>query len=335
MLIKFFRSSFLIQYFVLVLLTAAIWIPGFIANPGLPVEPSLITPIYNMAHSVLKMFDAASPAVALVIMFLSAMTLNNILIFHELTPKNSLLPAFVFILFMGSNPLTLCTYPVILALPFLTWFIHSVFKINDEPENNMEVFNASILISIISMIYPLAIIFFICIWMILLIYGTFNGRNLVISILAVTLPYIYLLLYFFWTDQLDEALNAYMLFYGDMFAFRMNKDILQLLVWGIFSIFMLLPAFMRITSTLSTFNINFRKKMAATAWLMAFSLPLIIMKGNVDYHTLIFLPASIMIAHYYHLFKKSIPNELALLLLLILILANNYLHMFNAQIIPD
>jgi hypothetical protein len=330
MLIKFFRSSFLIQYFVLVVLTAAIWIPGFLANPGLPVEPSLITPFYNIAHYLLKMFDAASPLVALVIVLLSALTLNNILIFHELTPKNNVLPAFLFILLMGSNPLTLCTYPVILSLPFFTWFLHSVYKMNDEPENYMEVFNASILISVISLIYPVAIILYACIWLILLIYGTFNGRNLIISFIAVSLPYVYLLLYFFWTDQLNEALGSYLAYFGQIFDFQMNRNLLQLLIWGTFAIFMLLPAFMRITGTLSTFSINFRKKMAATSWLMAFSLPIIIFQGKVDYSTLLFIPASVMIAHYYHLFKKSVLNEIALLIFLILVLVNNYLQLFHA-----
>jgi hypothetical protein len=330
MLIKFFRSSFLIQYFALVVFTAAIWVPGFLAKPILPVEPNLVTPLYNLAHYVLKMFDAASPAAGLVIVFISALTLNNILMFHELTPKNNILPAFIFILLMGSNPLSLCTYPVLVSLPFLTWFLHSVYKINDEPENHMEVFNASILVSIISMIYPVAIILSFFIWLSLLIYGTFNGRNIIISIIALLLPYVYLFLYFFWTDQLGLAISSYMDYFGHLFAFEMNRNIFQLVIWSIFAIFMLLPAFLRISGTLSSFSINFRKKMAATSWLMVMSLPLIISHGKADYNTLIFLPATIMIAHYYNLFKKSFLNEIALLLLLILILANNYLHFFNA-----
>ncbi len=333
MLIKFFRSSFLIQYFALVLVTAGIWLPGFLANPGLPVEPDLITPLYNIAHYLLNLFDVASPAVALGIVLVSALTLNNILVFHELTPKNNLLPAFLFILFMGSDPITLCSYPVIIALPLFTWFLHTIYKMNDEPENYMEVFNASILVSIISMFYPVAIILYIFIWLSLLVYGTFNGRNLIISFIAVSLPYVYLFLYFFWTDQLNGALDSYSNYFGKIFAFRMNKDTWQLAVWSIFAIFMLLPAFMRITGTLSSFGINFRKKMAATGWLMTFTLPMILFQGQVDYNTLIFLPASIMIAHYYHLFKKSVLNEIALLIFLILVLANNYLHILNAPVI--
>jgi hypothetical protein len=330
MLIKFFRSSFIIQYFVLVVVTAALWIPGFLANPGLPVEPDLITPLYNIAHYLLKMLNAASPAAAVGIVVISALTLNNILVFHDLTPKNNLLPAFIFIVFMGSNPHALGSYPVILALPFFTWFLHTIYKMNDEPENYMEVFNAGILTSVISMIYPVAIVLFLFIWLTLLVYGIFNGRNLIISFIAVLLPYVYLFLYFFWTDQVGAALDAYADYFGKIFAFEMNKEVLQLFIWSIFAVLMLLPAFMRISGTLSTYNIKFRKKMSATTWLMAFSIPIIIFHGNVNYNNLIFLPASIIIAHYYHLFKKSAINEIGLLIFLILILINNYLHFFNA-----
>jgi hypothetical protein len=330
MLIKFFKSSFIIQYLALALVTAALWVPGFLVNTGLPEDPSIITPFYNMAHWLLRLWEPASPAAAVAIVFISALTLNNILIFHDLTPKNNILPAFIFILFMGSNPHALSTYPYILTLPFFTWFLHTIFKMNDEPENYMEVFNASILVSVISMIYPIAIILFLFIWMTLLVYGIFNGRNLVISVLAVILPYVYLFLYYFWTDQVPAALTAYDDYFGKIFSFTMNKEAMQLVIWSIFAVFMLLPAFMRISATLSSFNINFRKKMSTVTWMLVFSIPIIIIHGSVDYNTLIFLPAGIMVVHYYQIFKKSLMNEIGLLVFLILVLINNYLHYFNA-----
>jgi len=330
MLIKFFKSSFLIQYFVLVLFTAALWLPGFLSNPGLPVETDLITPFYNIGHYLLNLFDAASPALAVAIVLTSALTLNNILVFHELTPKNNILPAFIFVLLMSSNPNALCSYPVIIAMPFFTWFLHTMFKMNDEPENYMEVFNASMLVSVISMIRPVTIILFVYVIMSLLVYGIFNGRNLIIAFIAVILPYVYLFLFFFWTDQVPAALEAYGSYFGNILSFELNKSVIQLMIWTIFALLMLFPAFTRISGTLSSFNINFRKKMAATSWLMVFSMPLIIFQGSVNYNTLIFLPAAIMIAHYYQLFKKSFMNEITLLIFFLLILINNYLHFFNA-----
>jgi hypothetical protein len=333
MLIKFFRSSYIIQYFFLLVITAALWIPGFMAGQGLPVGTSLITPLYNPVHYVLSLLDAASPAFALAMVLLAAFTLNNILIYHELTPKNNLLPAFLFILLMSSNPHTLCSYPVSIALLLFTWFLHTIYKMNDEPENYMEVFNASMLVAVISMIYPAALILFIFIWLALLVYGTFNGRNLIISFIALVLPYLYLFLYYFWTDQSGEALSAYLLYLKNIMNFVTNRNVVQLILWGLFVVLMLFPAFTRLTGNLGSFGINFRKKMGATAWLLAFCIPMIIMDGRVDYHTLVFLPAGIMIAHYYHQFKKSVMNEIILLVFLFLALLNNYLPLLNAEVI--
>lgn len=330
MLIKFFRSSFLVQYFVLIMITAALWIPGFLSNPGLPVEPNIITPLYNIAHYLLKWLEPLSPGFCVAMVIISAFTLNNILVFHDLIPKNNILPAFIFILLMGSNPHSLGTYPYIVALPFMTWFLHTIYKMNDEPENYMEVFNASILISVISMIFPVAIVLFLFIWMTMLVYGIFNGRNLVISIISVALPYVYLFLYFFWTEQLPAALVAYGDYYGKIFEFVMNKDVIQWIIWIIFALFMLFPSFTKISGSLSSFNINFRKKMGATNWMMVFSLPVIIFNGNVNYNTLIFLPSAALIANYFIQNKKSWLNEVVLLVFFILILINNYLPYLHA-----
>jgi hypothetical protein len=194
----------------------------------------------------------------------------------------------------------------------------------------MEVFNAGILVAVISLIYPPAIILYLFIWITMLVYGIFNGRNLIISVLAVLIPYLYVFLYFFWTDRLNDALLAYVDFFSTLLAFKINKEVLQLVIWAIFALLMLFPAFTRISGTLSSFNINFRKKMAATSWLMVFSLPLIVLHGPADYNILIFLPAGVMIAHYYQLFKKSFVNEITVLLFLLLVLINNYLHWFHA-----
>ncbi|HOX79133.1 MAG TPA: hypothetical protein PLW31_13975 [Bacteroidales bacterium] len=330
MLIKFFRSSYLIQYFALALITAALWIPGFRENQGLPVSPVIIAPIYGMLHYVLSLHPVASPAFAIAIILVTAFALNNILIFHELTPKNNLLPAFLFIVLMSSNPHTLCSYPVLTALLFFVWFLHTIYRMNDSPDNYMEVFNASMLASVISMIYPVASLLFFFIWITLLVYGTFNGRNLLISFIAFSLPYLYLFLYFFWTDGIDEALAAYVALFREIMVFSMNREILQIILWALFTLFMLIPSFFRITGNLSSFGINFRKKMAATAWLLAFSIPMIVMQGKVDYHTLLFLPATILIAHYFHQFKKSVLNETVLLVFILLALIGNYWPLLHA-----
>lgn len=330
MLIRFFKSSFLVQYLGLVMVTAALWAPGFMMHAEPPAVPQLIAPLYGLVYPFLALHPLVSPIVAVTIVFSTALTLTNILIYHDLAPKNNILPAFLFILMMGSNPLTLQTYPVILTLPLFTWFLHTTFKINDEPDNIILGFNASLLISVISLVYPGALFLFPVTWIYFLISGTMGGRNLVISFLGFLLPYVYLGVYYFWKDLAMDALEAYRDYFARLPGFRSDSGYLQYAIWGTWFLLMLAPASYRTLSTISSSSISFRRKMSATAWLLAFTMPLILLPGNADFHTLLFLPAGIMIAHFYNLYKKPVFHEIVLSVWLLLILMHHYLNS-NAQ----
>lgn len=327
MLIKFFKSSFIVQYFALVVISVGLWMPGFLKLQEVSADISLTTPLYNIVHNLLVVLQPYNPIIAYVILLISALTLNNILVYHEVTPKNNLLPAFIFMLLFSSNPATLNIYPLILTIPLFTWFLHTLYSINDEPENNLAVFNASIILSVISMIFQPAILMFFLLWLILLVFGAFSGRNIIITFIGFFLPYLYLAFYYFWIDKLDAAGNAYFDFYKDLLHFQAIKDYMQLGIWAYLIFLILSPAFFKITGTLSTYNINFRKKMGATNWFFIYSIPLILISGKMELNSLVLLPASIMIAHYFNTFKKSAWNEVVLLIFLVLVALHNYLNL--------
>lgn len=327
MLIRFFRSSFLIQYFFLILITAALWVPGFMSPSQVPSQPHYIAPIYDLVFYLVGLHPVLSPLLAVLLVFIASLTFNNILIYHYLAPKNNILPAFLFILMMSSHPATLGAYPILIALPLLIWFLYTTFRANDDPENFITVFNAGLILSVISMIAPTTVILFLFIWIALLVFGTFNGRNLTISVMGFLLPYIYLAVYYLWTDRLPEAMTAYQSFFLNLFDFNLETGLLQFVIWGIFVILMLLPAIYHTRRTLGSFNINFRKKMSATGWFLAFTFPMVLMSGESHYQTLIYLPSVILTGHFYNQFKKPVWHEIILLAYLGLILLNNYLHL--------
>ena len=329
MLIKFFRSSFIIQYLALVVLSVGLWMPGFLKLQEIPAETNLVTPLYNLVHALLLLLQPYNPIIAYVILLISGLTLNNILVYHELTPKNNLLPAFIFILLFSSNPGTLNLYPLIITIPLFTWFLHTIYQVNDEPENSLAVFNASLILSVISMIYFPAIVLFLLLWLILLVFGIFSGRNIIITLIGFFLPYLYLAFYYFWTDSLAEAGEAYLDFFLHLLTFRTGIDYLQYIIWGFLMFFMLFPAFFKITGTLGSYGISFRKKMAATNWFIVIASPIIILSGRIEVNLVILIPASIIVAHYFNIFKKSIWNEIVLLVFLLLLAVHNYLNYMN------
>jgi hypothetical protein len=163
--------------------------------------------------------------------------------------------------------------------------------------------------------------------MILLVFGAFSGRNIIITFIGFLLPYIYLALYYFWTDQLDQAIVAYSDFFGSLLGFSSGVDYMQYVVWSVLLFLMIFPAFFKITGTLSSYNINFRKKMGATNWFLVLSVPLIILSGKIEYNMVILIPASVIISHYFNIFKRSWWNETVLLVFLALIALHNYLNL--------
>ncbi len=329
MLIRFFKYSFIAQYFALILLVAAIWAPAFWKPVIPPEEPALTAPLYHLIWRFVSLAPFLSPLTSVIIILGSALALNHILIHHDLSPKNNLLPAFIFIILTGNNPVTMGFYPVMLTLPLFVWFLHSLYRVNDEPENFMQVFNACMILAFITLIIPSMVILMLMVWLLLLVFGTFNGRNLVISFAGFFLPYLYLAVYYFWADRLPDAGDAYAGYFLRIFNLDFPVDYLQMMIWSWFFLLMFFPAFFRVTSTLSTFSINFRKKMAATAWFLFFTLILIPLSGPWELNTLLFLPAGIMIAHYYNLFRKQIWNEIVVLVYVALVIIHHYLVLAN------
>lgn len=325
MLIKFFKSSFIFQYLALVLLSAGLWIPGFLRPHEIPVGGSIVTPLYNLALPLLTILQPYNPVMAYLILLISGLTLNNILIYHELTPKNNLIPAFIFILLFSSDPGTLSLYPMVLTIPFFTWFLHTLYVANDEPENHLAVFNASLILSVITMIYFPAIVLFFLLWLIQLVFGIFSGRNMIIIFIGFFLPYSYLAFYHFWTDSLAMAGMAYLDFFREVFRIRSGADYLQYSIWAYLLFLLMFPAFFKITGSLNSYGISFRKKMSATNWFLVISLPIIFLTGPVEHNLIVLIPASIILAHYFNMFKKSTWNEIVLLVFLFLIAFHNYL----------
>jgi hypothetical protein len=334
MLIKFYRSSYIIQYLLLIIIFTGIWLPGFLANQGIPVKPSSVALLYNPAYYLLSLSAVANPIVAVIILLVCALALNNILILNEIIPANNLLPALLFIVVMGSDPLILSSYPVLLAMPLFIGFIHIVFKMNDDPEGFIVVFNASLIISAMSLLYPAAIILIVYLWIILMVYGIVTIRKLLISIIAFILPFLYVAAYFYWKDSLQSGLDSYLHLVRNIFVFRIDVDPWQILIWSVFVILMLIPSLYRLITSLSTYNINYRRKMAATTWLLVFTLAMMFISGPVNFNTMVLVPASIIIATIYSGIRKTLMSEIILMSFILLVAAHNYLYLLNAESLP-
>ncbi len=324
MLIKFFRSSFLIQYFVLLIITGGIWFKAFMQPAELPVEQSFIAPFWSLLFPLLKQIPGLLAPIALFFIFSSALALNSVLAFHELIPKNSLLPSLLFILFMSSSPCLMTIYPSLLMTPILIYLLHLAFRMYEQSDYIRSSFSAGLLISLMSMLYTPAVFLVILFFLVFLVFGILSWREWVILIIGFFLPFFYLAVYYFWTDKLLEAASEYIGYFIRFFNFHFDFNILQLATWGLFIVLMLIPAIYRISSTLNGFNINFRKKMTASIWLLLISAVLIPSDQGIAFNNMFFLPSTILIAHHYSVIRKSYFHDIILLVFITLIVLQNF-----------
>ena len=325
MLIRFFKSSFIVQYLALLILAVALWMPAFLRGAWTVAESNQVTPVYHFLVGLLPEFPWLPPLIGLLLLLPTALVLNNIFIYHDLVPKNSLLPAFLFVLFMSSSPDILTVYPVIIVLLPVTAFLHQAYRLYEQNENPNTALNLGILAALSSMIsFPLILLVLYAL-LVYLIYRILNWRQCTIAIIGFILPYLYLVVYYFWTDQLEAMAAHYLAYMVNITSIGFSTDLLQISVWIVFGLLILLPAAVRTTATLGSQNINFRRKMAITVWLAVFGAATLFFQGDTAYNTLMYIPACGIVAAQFHTMKKSPWHELVLLAYLIMIGVNNYL----------
>jgi hypothetical protein len=325
MFIRFFRSSFIFQYVALLIIAMVLWLPAFI-NPVPETETgSPVTPLYNYILPIISSIPWLKTTLALILLYASAIILNNIFIYHDIIPKNSLLPAFLLILFMSSSVNTLTIYPAILTLLPVVFFLHLVYQLYEQNDNPNKALGLGILAAISSMLYFPMIIFILFIWLVILLYRILNWRQWAITFLGFLLPYLYLVVYYFWTDQLSDYVWHYIDYFSRVLNISATTDIFQISIWVVFVLLMLLPAAVRIISTIGTQNITFRRKMSVTVWMAVFTILIFFFHGDIEYNTLVYIPASGIVACHFHSMKKSAWNELVVVAYFALIGVHNFL----------
>jgi hypothetical protein len=327
MLIRFFRSSFIAQYFALLVIAVVLWVPAFLQGRWTMPESSQVMPLYHLIAGNLPDLSWLPPLLGLFIILFTAVILNNIFIFHDLIPKNSLLPAMLFIVFMSSAPATLTLYPSMLAMLPMAAFLHQVYRLYDQNDNPNTALNIGILAAISSMIYLSIALLVFYTMIVYLIYRILSWRQWSIVILGFILPYLYLLTYYFWFDRLEAISAQYLGHFEGFFRITAPYDLFQVSVWVVFGLLMLLPSTVRIISTLGGQNITHRRKMAVTVWLAIFGAVTLFMEGDIAYNTLIYIPAAGIVAAHFHMIKRSPWNELVLLAYLLMIGVHNYLNL--------
>jgi hypothetical protein len=238
------------------------------------------------------------------------------LLSNDLIPKNSLLPAFLYILLMSSFVNFQNIHPLLFANLFLITALQIILKTYSKPECYEQIFIATLLISLGSMFYFPVIFFILFVWLVFLIFSLIKWREWVISIFGFSTPYLFLFSFYFITDTFGNKIDTYILFFKKI-AFKIphftTTTIVFLSITGllfIFSIFTILPR-------LNEKSIFYRKKIIVFITFVLISiLSLFFSKDFFVFHLcLFFIPFSYFFSNYMLQIKKLIISEVLYLIL--------------------
>ena len=327
MIIRFFKSSFPVQYFFLLLFEAILW-TGTLINPNELIGVESTTPFYNLLIQIFNFNKVNLFVLAFLLTYFNALFLNYIVIEFGLLPRNSLLTAFAFILLISYSSEITNFYPVLPAIFFILLSLLNVFKSYSHKEPYYYIFNASFFIGLASLFYFPIIIFVIWLCLSLIINRIYSWREWTITIIGAIVPYLFLAVYYFWYDEIIGVSIEYYSFFAELKPIVFSNNIIDFIIW-IIAIILFIFSVGRLFSAFSEKNIQFRKNSLILFYFFMISLiPLLYSGGNfIANNSFTIIPASVFLAYYFSVLKHINRMGIIILVITILIIINNYFSM--------
>ncbi|NQT77168.1 MAG: hypothetical protein HQ565_05605 [Bacteroidetes bacterium] len=324
MLIRFFKSSFYLQYLFLIVIAASLWICAYTA-PCLEINAGPESPLFLLLLQSLPDEVLVFSISGLFLLIAEAFILNFILIRHEIVPKNTLVPAIVFIVMMSQSPLMLGLNPVLCAGLFIILAIDRILNTYGKADPTKDVFSAAVLLAMASLFHFPVVFIFLVIFLSFIIFGTFSIRVFLVSLSGIFTVYLYLFLAYFMTDSLSGQYCTYENWFSNIPGIDIKAYYMQYMVWG-WAALLFLAASFYLASHLNEWNISFRKRILLITWFFIFSFSTLIYEGEHFLNTALLaaVPASMIISVYLANRRKvSLLIEICFLLLLLTTVINN------------
>lgn len=324
MLIRFFRSSFLLQNLMVLIVAAVLWLPAFI-KPIPPVAAYGLQPIYSGMLSVLQNHVFLSIVIAFLILLFSAFYINAILAANGLIGRVASAAALLLVLFFSFSPRQTVFYPLLLALPLLIYLLSTLFKMYESQGNEFNIFNAASAVSLLSMIDIRFLLLFVWLYVALFMLRIVKLKEWLIPFLGFIVPYFFLAAYFFLRNKLlasvEKWLQTAALYDVTLPAAPSFLDALLLALMLI----ILIQSILIVASPISDHSIFMRKKKSILNALFLFAIAFLFLNYAQPVHALLFLlPAVIFVAYSWMLYRRFFWPQILVVLFFSLAVLNQY-----------
>ncbi len=324
MLVNLFRKNYINQYLFILLISILLWVGSFIA-PQPMAEYESFSYLYSLFYTLLSPFPLLATILAYIMVFTQGLMFNQIFNRQNLIPNNTLLPMFLYVLFLSAVPIQNLN-PILFSNLFILLAINRLMDCTNTQNVQDKIFSAAILLSVASLFYIQSLYFLLLLPLTLIIFKIYYWREWVTILFGYAFPQIILMLYAFFTDRLQIMLDSLKIYITSM---SLNIDTTNkiVLISNIFIILVFAVSFFVYLINTSESIVAYRKKTSIISWTFVICIVLSLYTFVIPLPIQICaIPFSFFISRYILKFKhKQTVIDILFLLLVVALFVNVYL----------
>jgi hypothetical protein len=321
-IIRFFRENQTSSLFFIPVIAIFLWIYGFLY--ATPQSTESVMPLYETVLYLTGNIPFINTLLAFILLLGQAFFLNKIIDDYSLLGKRSNMPPLIYVVCMSSLPGVLGLHPVIFVNFLILLACNKLYGTYRREQSVSDIFDSALFLSLATLFYFPAILFFLMLWIYLMVFRTFFWREWVATFIGMLLPYFFVFSYYFWNDTLGYFIISKITFYPVIkIGFFHNLVVNKMILYGLFLILFMVSA-LRLLRGLPVNTILARKILIANAWMVLFCFLIAMLAGGEVLYTS-FIPLSLYFSHYFVSTKKVFLADLLFTILVGFILINQYL----------
>ncbi|MEA3318305.1 MAG: hypothetical protein U9R54_10135 [Bacteroidota bacterium] len=306
MIFKALKSNSPLVIFYYILLSILLWLFTFINYRSIEIIfTSNQMPFYNVIIGWINQGSLFSLIISLVMIIIQGFLLIRINQKHIIINTSTYFPAIIYMLIVSSNLSYQQLNPMVFANFFLIFVIDYIYSIYKGDYILNKLYLIGFFVALASLFYFPYIFLLVFIWISLLIFKPFSGREWFVPILGLLTPYLFLFVYLFLNDDVNYLVEAIENF---SFEFSIIVPSLPYIIFYSFFSLLLVVASISTARRVTMKKIKVRKYFNINWWVFILGIVLFLFVTNVSYEILylIAIPSSFFITEYFYNIRKNI-----------------------------
>lgn len=325
MILKFYKSDNLTGLVLLPIIGILFWLPALLSPPV--VDFSNASPVFQWVLNLGSPFF--STAIALLIIVISALILNDVINKNEIFIRNTFLPALIYLISMSAIKEHQVLSPIVISNLFWILAFKRLFNIYSQVPCKKEVFDATVLILFGGLFYFPSILMVALVWVALIILRPFVWREWVLPFFAFIIFGVYYIVALIWRNTFNNWLDYF------TFDSEQYSSINIAISWPYYvllGVAVILVSFSGYTilRQYKASSLRFRKIIFFFLFIIILSITILSIVqyfSNENVYLLVgAVPLSLLITFYFNYAKKEWLSQLYFYTMFISILVNIYLY---------